>query len=151
MSEEIKNTNTNEQPDNSTPEDKGGKGGEKLFTQEDVNRIVADRLAKERAKGQPSAADQREQELAQRELALECRDYLERHEKAIYDAKCAVELVHVLTHGAQSLSGFKDQLHAFYRVLDALPNSTPTYTPPKPQPTLDSNLRFAFGLNNRKD
>ena len=58
MSEETKNTNTGEQSTNSTPEANGGHGGEKMFTQEDVNRIIAERLAKERAKGQPPAADQ---------------------------------------------------------------------------------------------
>ena len=45
MSDEIKTTNR-EQPTTPTPEASGGQG-EKLFTQDDVNRIVSERLARE--------------------------------------------------------------------------------------------------------
>lgn len=51
MSEETMNQNTEQKPTNSNPEDKNGDPGSgRTFTQEEVNRIVADRLAKERAK-----------------------------------------------------------------------------------------------------
>ena len=50
MSEETKIASTEEQPTNSTPEEKGGQGSKKMFTQEEVNRIVAERLTRERAK-----------------------------------------------------------------------------------------------------
>lgn len=73
MSEETKNQNIGQQPGNSTPEDKGGQG-EKMFTQEDVNRIVQERLTKEWAKN--SAPSDKEQELAAREARLICREYL---------------------------------------------------------------------------
>lgn len=52
----------------------GGTGG-KTFTQEEVNRIVSDRLAREREK-QPKD-DEREQALKAREARLDCRDYLD--------------------------------------------------------------------------
>lgn len=61
------NDNTNpsgqQQPTTPTPEASGGHGSERTFTQEEVNRIVADRLARERAKSEPSPADEREQAL----------------------------------------------------------------------------------------
>lgn len=47
--------------------------GEKTFSQEDVNRIVSERLAKEKAKGEAVLAE-REQQLAQRELLLTAKE-----------------------------------------------------------------------------
>lgn len=47
--------------------------GEKTFSQEDVNRIVGERLAKEKAKGEAALAE-REQQLAQRELLLTAKE-----------------------------------------------------------------------------
>lgn len=143
MNEETKNTNTDEQSTNSTPEDKGGRGGEKMFTQEEVNRIVAERLARERAKGQPSAPDQREQELTQREAALECRDFLE-HENQVRGMNYPPELVHLL--GARPLPEFKDALHEFEKIYDKMSRTAVHHEPPKPDPTLNSTLRSAFGL-----
>lgn len=49
---------------------------ESTFTQEDVNRIVSERLAKEKAKNDTALAD-RERELAQREFQLKAREILE--------------------------------------------------------------------------
>lgn len=80
MSEETKTMNTT--PTNSTPEASGGQG-EKMFTQDEVNRIVSDRLARERAKMEPTKEDERETALRAREKAVEarearykCEDYL---------------------------------------------------------------------------
>lgn len=49
--------------------------GEKTFTQDDVNRIVQDRLAKDRAKSSEEIT-KREQELLQREFRLDSRQKL---------------------------------------------------------------------------
>lgn len=76
MSENI-NPNGQQQPTTPTPEASGGQGGERTFTQEEVNRIVAERLARERAKTEPSPADEREQALKAREAKLDCREYLD--------------------------------------------------------------------------
>lgn len=75
---------TNTAPNNSTPEANGGQG-EKMFTQDDVNRIVSERLAREREKytQQPredereTALKERENGLKARESRLACRDYLD--------------------------------------------------------------------------
>lgn len=50
----------------------GGNGG-KVFTQDEVNRIISDRLSREREK----SGDEREQALKAREARLDCRDYLD--------------------------------------------------------------------------
>ena len=63
----------NQQPTNSTPEATGGQG-EKLFTQEDVNRIVSERLARERAKVDTPPEDEREKAFREREQALTARE-----------------------------------------------------------------------------
>lgn len=59
--------------------DPGAKGeGGKLFTQDDVNRIVSERLARDRAdRAAPSPEDEREKALKAREARLDCRDYLD--------------------------------------------------------------------------
>ena len=82
MSDEIKTTNR-ELPTTPTPEASGGQG-EKLFTQDEVNRIVSERLAREREKlTQQPKEDERETTLREREKAVEarearykCEDYL---------------------------------------------------------------------------
>ena len=80
MSEETKNS---QQTDNSTPE---ANGGEKLFTQAELDRIVGERLKRVRADqraaaseeqtAQAEALQQREAELVNRENRLICREYL---------------------------------------------------------------------------
>jgi hypothetical protein len=64
MSTEDKNTENN----NSETE-------EKTFTQEDVNRIIGERLAKEKAKGEQEFS-KKEQQLQQRELRLNAKEML---------------------------------------------------------------------------
>lgn len=67
--------------------DHGGNGG-KMFTQEDVNRIVSERLAREREKPMD---DEREKNLKAREARLDCRDYLD-------SKKYPVKLLDLLDH-----------------------------------------------------
>lgn len=53
--------------------------GEKLFTQEEVNKIVAERLKRERSKAEETAVadhDTRAAELDARESRLACREFL---------------------------------------------------------------------------
>lgn len=51
-------------------------GTQKTFTQEEVNNIVQERLARERAKSEPSPAEVREKDLAARESAMTCKEYV---------------------------------------------------------------------------
>lgn len=79
---EAMNNVNNQQTANSTPEVNGGQG-EKMFTQDEVNRIVSDRLAREREKLAQPHEDEREKALREREQAVavrenryRCEDYL---------------------------------------------------------------------------
>ena len=68
------NTENMNQNQNTDPSLNQG-AGEKTFTQDDVNRIVQDRLAKDRAKSSEEIT-KREQELLQREFRLNSRQKL---------------------------------------------------------------------------
>lgn len=70
------NQNTEQLPTTPTPEASGDQGGEKMFTQDDVNRIVSERLARERQKMAPSPEDTREADLKAREARMDCREYI---------------------------------------------------------------------------
>lgn len=67
----AENTNMNQNADPAAGQGTGGR----TFSQEDVNRIVQDRLAKDREKASKEL-DEREQELAKRELRLNSRQKL---------------------------------------------------------------------------
>lgn len=74
--------NTNAQAAQQQPDAAPAATGEqastgKTFTQDEVNRIVSDRLARERAKAEPTAADTRERDLDTRESKLKCRELAE--------------------------------------------------------------------------
>lgn len=88
------NLNTN-QPTTPTPEAAGDQG-EKMFTQADVNRIVSERLAREKAKAEPTAIDERETALKAREARLDCRDYLEELSKGGKAASSVLGLLDIL-------------------------------------------------------
>ena len=69
----MEDNNINQNADPAADQGAGGK----TFTQEDVNRIVGERLAKEKAKNtNETDLAKREQELAQRELKLLARETL---------------------------------------------------------------------------
>lgn len=75
MNEETMNTM---QPTNSTPEDNGGQGS-RMFSQDEVNRIVSERLAQERLRNERKAEpqeDEREKALKARETRMDCREYI---------------------------------------------------------------------------
>lgn len=77
MSETITN-NTEQQPTTQTPEVSGDQGGGRMFSQEEVNRIISDRLSREREKLQSVGEDNaRQQALKAREARLDCREYLD--------------------------------------------------------------------------
>lgn len=76
---EQENTQNNNQQPNTQPADNGEQGSGKLFTQEEVNTIIRDRLARERAKNTPSEPTEEEKrlnDLTIRENRLACREYV---------------------------------------------------------------------------
>lgn len=82
MSEEIKNGG--QAAGTTQPEGNGVPQGGKTFTQEEVNKIVSERLARQRAKQEPqdpaaerlAELDQREKDLTARENKLTCTEYI---------------------------------------------------------------------------
>ena len=139
------NTNTNQNPEQQpatpTPEDSGGQGNERLFTQADVDRIVGDRLALAK---KDRATDEREAALKAKEARLDCREFLS-------DKKYPAELLDILpTADVDTFKASVEQLAGlFQRVEDdgptimvdltaplggSLPRSTPiadAFKPPK--------------------
>ena len=106
MSEII---NQEQQPTTPTPEASGGQGA-KLFTQDEVNRIVSDRLARERAKAEPE--DTREAALKARENRLDCREFLS-------DKKYPVELLDILpTADVETFKGSVERLAELFRNME---------------------------------
>lgn len=79
MNENEVTTTRSEQSDNSTPE-ATGEQNERTFTQTEVNRIIKDRLERERAKAKSAEIspemEQRLADLDARESRLNCREYL---------------------------------------------------------------------------
>lgn len=133
--DEIKTTNTN-------PE---SGAGEKTFSQDDVNRIVGERLAKERAKGEAALAE-KEQQLAQRELLLTAKEKLTEN-------GLPVELVDALN--VSSPEALEKALSTVKTVLDKyksearpikLSGAKPAESLSRTQQTGDSSLRKAMGL-----
>lgn len=90
-----------------------GKSGTepRTFTQEDVDRIVQDRLSRERKKFQPQEPDpleQREQELKQREMAFDIKELLN-------NEKYPAELADILQYS--NMDEFKKQYEALKQFL----------------------------------
>lgn len=76
--EQNTNPNSKQQPI-TQPADNGEPGGGKMFTQEEVNAIVQDRLARDRAKRspqEPTEEEKRQKELDARESKIACREYV---------------------------------------------------------------------------
>lgn len=69
----AKNVSNSPEPKPANPAEGSG---ERLFTQDDVNRIVQERLSRVKTDSAPQFAD-KEKELAQREARLNCREFLE--------------------------------------------------------------------------
>ena len=82
MTEERKANEATQEQNNATRAETSGQDQGRTFTQEEVNAIVRDRLAREREKAAPQT-DEREQEISAREKAvfdrenlLACKEYV---------------------------------------------------------------------------
>ena len=123
MSTENLNTDAATQADN--------KGEQKTFTQDDVNRIVQDRLAKDRAKASEEMS-KKEQELAQREFRLNGRQKL-------IDRGYSESLMDALNCSSEE---------AFSKALDIIDSLIRERTPSKEQAELEKNrARFTTPMN----
>lgn len=136
--DENKTTNTN-------PE---SGAGEKTFSQDDVNRIVGERLAAEKRKGEAALAE-REQQLAQRELLLTAKEELT-------DAGLPVELLNALN--VSSPEAMEKAITTLKGVIDKIKGEAPPRKFYGAKPTesglampretgTDSKIRKAMGLS----
>lgn len=127
----MDNNNMNTETNTATPAET--KGEQKTFTQDDVNRIVQDRLAKDRAKASEELG-KREQELNDREFRLNSRQKLidRGYPESIMDAlNCSSE-------------------EAFNKALDIIDSLIKERTPDKEQEQLEQNRArfFTAPMNN---
>lgn len=104
----------------------GGSDG-KMFTQEDVNRIVSERLARERDK----LVDDRENELKAREARLDCRDYLD-------SKKYPAKLLDLLDHS--DVEKFKTAADAMVEGFPAIMQTGDPVPPPYAAGTGTGNI-----------
>lgn len=119
--------------------------GAKTFSQDDVNRIVGERLAKEKAKGEAALAE-KEQQLAQRELLLTAKEKLTEN-------GLPVELVDALN--VSSPEALEKALSIVKTVMDKhkaeahpikFSGAKPAESLSRAKNTGDSSLRKAMGL-----
>ena len=135
--DENKTTNTN-------PE---SGAGAKTFSQDDVNRIVGERLAAEKRKGEVALAE-REQQLAQRELLLTAKEKLT-------ESGLPVELLDALNVSSPeamdkaitTLKGVIDKIKAEAPKPFTIHGAKPAEAGRRPEVGADSQLRKAMGLS----
>lgn len=89
MEEKTMNVNSDTAANPTTGGNVGTAAEGKLFTQDEVNRIVSERLNRERMKAEPTEQETREVELSKRENRLECREFL-------LEKKYSTELLDIL-------------------------------------------------------
>ena len=134
MDEVINNQNSEQQP-NTQPAENGDQGGGKLFTQAEVDKIIKERLARERAKAvpqEPTEAEKREANLTARENRLSCREYL-------LDNKLPTELLEVLdTSDVAKFRRAAETVHGLMKSYK-MPYAAPLYNPDVP---IDPNTGF---------
>lgn len=106
MSEEIKNINN--QPNDAPAAENVDQAG-KMFTQDEVNKIVSERLARDREKRSTQQQDDaKELALKARESRLDCRDYLS-------EKKYHIELLDILdTSDVEKFKAVVDKIQAVY-------------------------------------
>lgn len=128
--------------------------GERTFTQDEVNRIIGERLAKEKAKGDAASAE-REQQLAEREKQLANREALYDLKDRLKDMGLPAELLPVLNvQDKGALDKALEALNAYiaeksksdkeYKVWEPL--KLPKGEPYDLRPSTEQQLRSAMGL-----
>jgi hypothetical protein len=127
MNEETKNEG--QTSGTTQPEVNGASTGGKTFTQDEVNKIISERLAKERAKQEPQpdpAAEQmaqKEKDLNARENRLSCMEYIK--EKGLDEALTTI----FDTSDAEMFKTNVDKLLEAYPEIDPVKRAKiPTFT-----------------------
>ena len=139
--DEITDKNIEQQP-NTQPAENGNQGGGRMFTQQEVDRILKERLARERAKAapqEPTEAEKREKDLTARESRLSCRAYL-------LDNSLPAELLDVLdTSDVAKFQRAADTVHGLMKSYKK-PYAAPLYDPTIP---VDPKTGFEPGRKHK--
>lgn len=129
-------------------EETNTQGGDRTFTQEDVNRIVQERLAKERSKQEPVklSLEEREKALTAKENKFTCREILS-------EQKMPERLLEVLD--TSDPDRFKASLAVIKELYDPyhgkpIPRVVSTTSGLENSDT-EEDLRGAFGLPPKKE
>ena len=86
MTDERKASTAAQEQNNATQAATSGQEQGRTFTQEEVNSIIRDRLAREREKADPHAEERekeiaaREKDVSDRENLLACKEYIAKHQ-----------------------------------------------------------------------
>lgn len=72
----MENTVRETQQATTTQPEENGTQAEKTFTQEEVNRIISERLSRERAKAEPTEEEKRLANLEARENKIVCKEFI---------------------------------------------------------------------------
>ena len=113
----MEEKNTQAEAVNTDPVENGEQAG-RTFTQDEVNAIIRDRLARERAKAEVPA-DGREQALAAREAKLDCREYIS--EKGYPAALLDI-------FDTSNAEGFRHSIEKLVKAFPAIIGKSPAYT-----------------------
>ena len=133
--DEITNNQSSEQQLNTQPAENGDQGGGKLFTQAEVDKIIKERLARERAKAaphEPTEAQKREANLTARESRIECRAYL-------LDNSLPAELLDVLD--TSDIAKFRRAAETIHGLMKSYKKP---YVAPLYDPTIPINPKTGF-------
>lgn len=139
MSEESKNNEPQQQP--TQPADNGKGTGEKMFTQEELNRIVSDRLARDReSRSTQQQNEEKELALKARESRFDCREF-------VAEQNYPVELLDILdTSDVDKFKKMVEELSNLFGYRNARFAEPPKFTGIKGQRVILDNdpIRDAF-------
>lgn len=139
----MENNNTNTQTEgNNTQQTAGDSTEPKTFTQEEVNRIVQDRLARER-RGTGQTIEERELDLTRRENRMKCAEKLT-------EAGYPKELLDILD--TSNTETFMENVGKLAAMRIQAPNAAPIprvvgVTPGTLKEGEEADIRKAFGLD----
>ncbi len=121
--------------------------GAKTFSQDDVNRIVGERLAAEKRKGEAALAE-REQQLAQRELLLTAKEKLTENGLPVelLDA-LNVSTPEAMEKAITTVKAVIDKIKAEAPTPFTIHGARPAEAGRRPELGTDTQLRKAMGLS----
>ena len=152
MAEEI--ITTTAEGGDPTPQE----AGERTFTTDEVNRIVQERLAKERKKTE-SELDPREQALIEREQALVKREFDLHANQVLKEKQLPAQLLNIIK--ADDIKMFDKNIGVLSRLIEEVrqakheevaamflkPKELPRVGPYTPMPNQSDSIRGAMGLD----